>query len=267
MAEVATFAPGGYRYIRGRFQYSGGVAAEPGFRIERVRFHRLVPLEAGFRRIEAHLEAAGRPMTAFCACELRSPGQFSEEGFVAFNRAYVQTLERWGIFRDEENPVARSNVCPEVSPPAEPGFHAFCYTVAQNAANRSARGAGAAAPDNGADAATFVIAGSGEAPEGPGQYRDRIIRLGDTSPDAMREKARYVLETMESRMEALGFGWADATAAQVYTVNEIHGLLGPEIVARGAAPDGIQWTYARPPVEGLAFEMDVRGVFAERVAA
>ena len=251
MAEVATFVPGGYRYIRGQFQYSGGVAAEPGYRIERVRLHRLAPLEAGFRRIEAHLKAAGRPMTAFCACELRSPGQFSEEGFVAFNRAYVQTLERWGLFRDEENPVARSNVCPEVGPPAEPGFHAFCYTV----------------PDDGADAGTFVIAGSGEAPEGPGPYRERIIRLGDTSPDAMAEKARYVLGAMESRMAALGFGWRDATASQVYTVHEIHGLLGPEIVARGAAPDGIQWTYARPPVAGLAYEMDVRGVFAEHVAA
>ena len=251
MAEVATFGPGGYRYIRGRFQYSGGVAAEPGHRIERVRFRRLVPLEAGFRRIEAHMEAAGRPMTAFCACELRSPGQFSEEGFVAFNRAYVQTLERWGIFRDEENPVARSNVCPELDPPAEPGFHAFCYTV----------------PDDRAEAGTFVIAGSGEAPEGPGQYRDRIIRLGDTSPDAMAEKARYVLGAMEDRMAALGFGWADATAAQVYTVQEIHSLFGPEIVARGAAPDGVQWTFARPPVEGLAFEMDVRGLPVERVLA
>ncbi|MYE01977.1 MAG: hypothetical protein F4Y03_12010, partial [Alphaproteobacteria bacterium] len=243
MAEVATFAAGGYRYIRGRFQYSGGVAAEPGYRIERVRFRRLVPLEAGFRRVEAHLEAAGRPMTAFCACELRSPGQFSEEGFVAFNRAYVGTLERWGIFRDEENPVARSNVCPEVNPPAEPGFHAFCYTV----------------PDDGTGAGTFVIAGSGEAPEGPGKYRDRIIRLGDTSPDAMAEKARYVLDAMESRMAALGFGWADATAAQVYTVHEIHGLFGPEIVARGAPPDRNHGPNYPPPVPGRPFEMVVRG--------
>ncbi len=248
MAEVATFAPGGYRYIRGRFQYSGGVAAAPGFRIERVRFHRLAPLEAGFRRIEAWLQAAGRPMTAFCACELRSPGQFSEEGFVAFNRAYVRTLERWGLFRDEENPVARSNVCPEADPPAEPGFHAFCYTVPE-----------------GETGGTFVIAGSGEAPEGPGRYRDRIVRPGDTSPDAMREKARYVLGAMESRMAALGFGWTDATAAQVYTVHRMDDLFGPEIAARGAAPDGIQWSWARPPVEGLAFEMDVRGVFSERV--
>ena len=33
-----------------------------------------------------------------------------------------------------------------------------------------------------------------------------------------------------------------------------------EIVARGAAPGGLTWHYARPPVEGLEYEMDVRGV-------
>ena len=252
--ETAVFGPGGYRYVRGRFQYSGGAAAEPGFAIERARFHRPVPLEAGFRRIEAHLAAIGRPPTAFCACELRSPGQFTEEGFVAFNRAYVGTLERWGIFRDEENPVARSNVCPEIDPPAEPSFHAFSYTVP-------------AATGEAAEVKSFVIAGSGEAPEGPGEYRDRIIRLGDTSPGAMREKARYVLQAMEHRMAALGLTWADVTVSQVYTVNEVHGFLADEIVARGAAPDGITWTYARPPVEGLAFEMDVRSVPVERVIA
>ena len=252
MAETAVFGPGGFRYVRGRFQYSGGVAAEPGYAIERARFHRPVPLGEGFRRIEAYLGDLGRPATAFCACELRSPGQFTEEGFVAFNRAYVGTLERWGIFRDEENPVARSNVCPEVDPPAEPSFHAFSYTVP---------GATGEAPD----VKSFVIAGSGEAPEGPGGYRERIIRLGDTSPGAMREKARYVLGAMESRMAALGLRWADATVSQVYTVEEVHGFLAEEIVARGAAPDGITWTYARPPVEGLAYEMDVRGVPVERV--
>ena len=97
MAETAVFEPGGYRYVRGRFQYSGGVAAQPGYVIERARFARPVSLDEGFRRIEAHLDALGRSPTAFCACELRSPGQFTEEGFIAFNRVYVGTLERWGI--------------------------------------------------------------------------------------------------------------------------------------------------------------------------
>ena len=249
MAETAVFEAGGYRYVRGPFQYSGGVAAEPGFAIERVRFARPRPIADGFAAIQDYLRALDRPLTSFCACELRSPAPFTEDGFVAFNRVYVGTLERWGIFRDEENPVARSNVCPEVDPPPEPSFEAFSYTVPAEA-----------------DASTsFVIAGSAEAAEGAGSYRERIIRLGDTSPEAMREKARYVLGAMETRMAALGVGWSQASATQAYSVHDIHPVLSEEIVTRGAAPGGLTWYYARPPVEGLDYEMDVRGVPVERV--
>ena len=49
MAEVLAFPDGNYRYIRGVFQYSAGVAAEPGFEIERVRFFRPLPLARRFR--------------------------------------------------------------------------------------------------------------------------------------------------------------------------------------------------------------------------
>jgi hypothetical protein len=41
--------------------------------------------------------------------------------------------------------------------------------------------------------------------------------------------------------------------------------MADEIVARGAAAKGLTWHYARPPVEALEFEMDVRGVAVERV--
>ncbi|MEA2738435.1 MAG: hypothetical protein QOH05_1742, partial [Acetobacteraceae bacterium] len=107
----------GYRYIPGPFQYSAGVAALPGFAIERVRFANPVPLMEGFSRIEAFLRDAALPSTAFCACELRSPAPFTDAGFIAFNRDFVGTLERWGIFANDRNPVARSNVCPEIDPP------------------------------------------------------------------------------------------------------------------------------------------------------
>ena len=73
MPSVQPFAPGGYRFIPGPFQYSGGVAAQPGFRIERARFARALPLAEGFAAVEAHLAALGRKPAAFCACELRSP--------------------------------------------------------------------------------------------------------------------------------------------------------------------------------------------------
>ncbi len=252
MAETAIFEPGGYRYVRGPFQYSGGAAAENGFAIERVRFATPVALEEGFKRIEAHLDSIGRPYTSFCACELRSPAPFTEQGFVDFNRIYVGTLERWGIFRNDENPVARSNVCPEIGGPPVPSFQAFSYTV----------------PATGAEAGpSFVIAGSGEAPEGQGPYEERIIRLGETTPDAMKDKALYVLGEMERRMGALGVGWSDATVTHAYTVHDIHTFLPGEIVSRDAARAGLTWVYARPPVVGLEYEMDVRGVYTERVVA
>jgi hypothetical protein len=44
----------------------------------------------------------------------------------------------------------------------------------------------------------------------------------------MREKARFVLGAMEQRMSALGFGWADVTATQAYTIFDIHPLLADE---------------------------------------
>jgi hypothetical protein len=251
MPSVQPFSPGGYRFIPGQFQYSGGVAAEPGFRIERARFARLVPLAEGFAAVEAYLAALGRKPTAFCACELRSPAQFTEAGFIAFNRGYVEKLAAWGIFRDEVNPVARSNVCPEIDPPAVPSFYAFSYTVPT---------------DDRPGVRSFVAAGSGEARgEIGGSYADRIVRLGDQSPEALREKTRFVLGEMERRMAALGFGWADVTTTQLYTVFDIHPFFADEMVARGAVPAGLTWHYARPPVQGLDVEIDVRGLACERV--
>jgi len=239
---------GGYRFIPAVFQYSGGVAAEPGFRLERARFSRPVPLAEGFDRIAAHLDALGRPRTAFAACELRSPAPFTEAGFTAFNRVYFGVLEEWGVVVDGQNPVARSNVCPELAPPPEPSFHAFSYTVV----------------DPGA-APSFVVAGSGEAREGGATYEESIVAPGDTSPAGMAAKAGYVLGEMERRMAALGFGWADTTDVQVYTVFDFSALFLPEIVARGAARHGITWQPCRPPVRGLDFEMDCRGLAREIV--
>ena len=249
MLETAIFEPGGYRYVRGPFQYSGGVATQPGFAIERVRFAQPRPIEAGFRDIEAYLEAQGRPFTSFCACELRSPAPFDDAGFIAFNRIYVGTLERWGIFKDDENPVARSNVCPEINPPREPVFQAFCYTV----------------PSDDTAVPSFVIAGSAEAREAQGDYAERIVRFGETSAEAMAEKARHVLATMETRMAALGFSWAEAATTQAYSVHDIHPFFASEIETRGAAMAGLTWYYARPPVVGLDYEMDVRCVPTERI--
>lgn len=251
MSEVISLPDCGYRYIAGVFQYSGGVAALPGFTIVRVRLHRPLLLADGFAAVESHLKSAGLSPTAFCACELRSPAPFTEEGFEAFNRQYVQTLQRWGVIRNGANPVARTNVCPDLHKPSAPSLYAFSY----------------AKPDADSTGRGFVIAGSGEAPEGRGNYRDHVIRPGDRSTDGLREKARWVLGEMERRMAALGFTWADATGTHLYTVHDVHPFLGEEIALRGAMACGLSWHFARPPVQDLDYEMDVRGVAHEHVLA
>ena len=246
--DVITFKDGGYRYIKAGFQFSSGVAAEPGFEIERARLARPLPLAAGLAAAEAHIASIGRPSTAFAACELRSPEPFSERGFDDFNRGYVRTLERWGIFRNDVNPVARTNVCPQFDKPREPVLYAFSYTVEA----RARRG-------------SFVIAGGAAARGGVENYAQRTVRYRDTSPAGMREKVRFVVDLMAARLAALGFSWQDAISTQAYTVHDIGALIGPEIAARGAAPGGVSWFLAAPPVVDLEFEMDVRGAGREIV--
>ena len=116
-----------------------------GYRIVRVTLSRPMVLAEGFRRIETWLAEAKRPLTAFCACELRSPAPFSENGFREFNEHYIGTLKQWRIMRDGVNPIARSNVCPVLDPPLEPSLYAFSYTELASSSPSS-----------------FVIAGGGE---------------------------------------------------------------------------------------------------------
>jgi hypothetical protein len=251
MASVTTasipFLAGGFAFLAGGFPYSQGVRALDGYAIERARFALPLPVAAGFAAIEAHLASLGRPRTALCAAELRSPRPFSMDGFKDFNQGYVAVLKQWGLFRDERNPVARSNVAPEIDPPAEPSFYAFCYTV----------------PAAGAPA-SCVVAGSGEWPEG-GRFPDDIVACGDLSSAGLRAKARFVLDKMESRLASLGAGWREVTATQVYTVYDIHAVLCDDIVPRTGNGGGLTWHLCRPPIVGLDYEMDVRGVAVERV--
>ena len=252
MADVPVFAAGGYRYVKAVFQYSGGVAAEPGFEIERARFMQPLALAQAFAAVEAHLKAIGRPMAAFAQCELRSPEPFTDQGFFEFNKFYVGTLARWGHYKEGDpllNPVARTNVCPMYDKPAEPSMYAFSYTVPATMAKR----------------ASFVLAGGGDAREAGPSYRDRIVRLNDTSPEGLREKVRFVIGEMERRMKLLGVAWKDAVTTQAYTVQNIGHLVGEELARRGAMAGGLVWCYARPPVVGLDYEMDVRGAARELV--
>ena len=245
---TSDFAAGNYRFIPAVFQYSSGVAAHPGYEVERVRFDKMPPLAEGFARIKQYIEAAGRPLTSFCACELRSPAAFTEDGFLKFNQHYVKTLAEWGLFDGSTNPVARSNVCPEIDPPAEPSFFAFSFTRPSQNTTPS-----------------FVIAGGAESRDGPGSYPERTVRYRDLSPEGLKEKVRFTVGSMEIRLAAFGFGWSDTTDVQAYTVHDLHPVIVDELVRRGVMRSGLSWHFARPPVIDLEYEMDCRRVMREIV--
>ena len=242
------FRAGNYRFIPAVFQYSSGAAADSGFDVERVRFDRLLPLAEGYAQVAKYIKAAGRPLTSFCACELRSPAAFTEDGFRTFNQHYVKTLAEWGLFDGTINPVARSNVCPEIDPPSEPSFYAFAFT-------RPSQGT----------TPTFVIAGGAEARGGVGSYPERIVRYRDLSADGLKEKVRFTVGEMERRLGVFGFGWNDTTAAQAYSIRDFHPVIVDELVRCGATRSGLTWHFARPPVIDLEYEMDCRRVMREIV--
>lgn len=198
--------------------------------------------------IERHLATMGRTKATLCGIELRSPRPLTFAGFAEFNGKYARILEDWGVFVDGVNPVARTNVAPEVGPPGEPVIYGFSFTR----------------PCDPALPPTFVVAGAGELPEGILEH-NAIVRVGDTSPGAMSEKAAFVLDLMENRLKGLGAQWSQVSAVDVYTVHSLDRLLPEQILDRvGAAGiHGVRWFFSRPPIEAIEFEMDVRGVRSE----
>jgi hypothetical protein len=196
--------------------------------------------------LKDHADAA--PLTAFAACELRSARPFSPDGFREFNQGYAQVLRSWGIMEGDDNPVARSNVCPELDPPTESCFYAFTYAIPDASTGPS-----------------FLISGGAETRSGPTKPEDRIIAFGDTSTDGLRRKARQTIGEMERRLTALGFSWAHTTAVQVDTIHDFHPFFFDEIVARGVTSKGLTWHPCRPPVQMVEFEVDCRGIHHEIV--
>jgi hypothetical protein len=156
-------------------------------------------------------------------------------------------LGEWGLLVDGRNPVARTNVAPVVGPPPEPSLYAFSHTVAGDTARP-----------------TFVAAGSGELRPGPAS-RESVVRPDETTPPAMREKATYVMGVMRSRLAGLGGAWTDVTQVGVYTAHSLDDFLATEILAvmGPAAIHGVHWYLSHPPISGLAYEMDLRGVRRE----
>ena len=240
---------GNYRYLPGIAPFSSGVVAMPGYQMVHATLGAPLPWRDGFALVDRHLRDAGRSRAALCAIELRSPAPFSFAGFDAFNAGYCQLLAEWKLLVDGENPIARTNVAPLVGAPSEPSLYAFSYTVP-----------GATARP------TFVVAGAGEMRERSAGAQG-IVRHGETSPEAMREKAAHVMATMGARLSGLDVGWPDVTTIDVYTAAPLETFLADTVLrpAGAAAIHGVRWFPSRPPIVGLEYEMDLRGVLREIV--
>jgi hypothetical protein len=233
---------GGFAFLPGSAPYSSGVVALPGFEILRVTLQHPLPYREGLLRIDRHLAVEGRPAQALCGVELRSPAPWSMDGFGSFNQGYRAELDARGILIGTVNPVARTNVAPAYAPPTEPVLYAFSYTVPSRLSER-----------------TFVSAGSGELSD------DGIIAEGDSSPQGLRIKADFVMAVMAARIAGLGVTPAEVTALQIYTIHSPLDYLQDLLLAPfgAAAIHTFHWYYSRPPVLGLEFEADLRGVRRE----
>jgi len=238
---------GGYSFLKGISPYSAGAVAQPGFAIEHVRLRAPLALTAGFNAVDSHLKSLGRPRAALCGIELRSPRPFTFQGFSDFNAGYVGILKSWELLQDGLNPIARTNVAPELGPPDVPSLFGFSYTVVSASARPS-----------------LVVAGAGELPEGSLDPHD-VVRKGETTPEALREKARFVMSLMDGRIRGLGAEWADVTQTNLYTVHPVCPWLNSEILGKmeSAQLQGVNWYFARPPIVSIEFEMDLRGVGRE----
>ncbi len=240
---------GGYQFLPAIEPYSSGVIAVPGREIIHATLDQPLPWREGLIAARKHLEQSDVDIFCLCGVELRCPEPHAMNGFIEFNKHYHALLQEWDLLVDGENPIARTNVAPVVAPPDETVLYGFSYTVPSDINHL-----------------TFVVAGGGELPHR--ELSDQhIVRFGETSEDAMMEKARCVVDIMRTRLSRLGADDQLLSAISVYSAHPIHRALSEAIIPgiAAAARVGVHWFYTRPPVRNIEFEMDLRGVRRELV--
>ncbi len=236
---------GHYDFLPGIPAFSCGVRAHEGFEIVRAVFANLVPWQEGCDLLGRHLASAGLEPPALCSVELRCSRPYSARGFDAFNETYIGRLLSMGVFRkDEINPVGRTNVSPVAHAPDEQSMYAFSYTRPATADAKP----------------SFVIAGGGEV-RGGSIDPDAIVRYGDVSEAGVLEKAAFMLDVMEKRLEGLALTWDDVRTVNVYTKHEFDESVSKLVDKRVGIGSlhGIHRYRTAPPVEHIEFEMDVKG--------
>jgi hypothetical protein len=213
--------------------FSGGVVADGGYDLVHARFARPIGLAAGLAAAARQVDKAGRTVHAIAGFELRIPKPLTEAEFAGFNEVYVAQLKGLGLEIDGLMPAARTNVAAMVGGVSEPSVYAVSYTVP---AVRTAR--------------AFVLSGAPEEESG-----DAATMLDS------------IMRVLALRLEEIGASWSDATAIQLYGIDDVQAELVDRALSRTgqAAVHGIHWFPSRPPIVGLKLEIDVRSAGLELV--
>jgi hypothetical protein len=225
---------GNYRFLAAEGKpFSGGAVADEGYDLVHARFERPLPLEAGLAAASRQVAAAGRPVHAIAGFELRIPTPLTKPAFDAFNDRYVTSLRRLGLEVDGLMPAARTNVAAVVGAVSEPSLFAVTYTIVGHRTHRA-----------------FVLSGATEE-EGAGTAA----------------KLDSIMRVLSDRLDTLGVSWEDATAIQMYGVDDFQDLVVEKVLKAigGAAVHGIRWFPSLPPIQGLKLEIDGRSVGTELV--
>ncbi len=236
---------GNFHFLRGGAAYSNAMLADEGYAIQYVTFLHPLPVAQGFDFAAEYVQKQGRPVQSLCAIQLRSPKPLTMEEFGAFNAGtYRPALEKYDLLVDGVSPMTRSNLAVEINPPAQAVLYAFGYTI----------------PSDSAGTRDFVLAGAGDL-----DANGKVVRGIETSDDALREKAKFVMDDLTGRLEKLGVMWDDCTAFNVYVAYNIFAYLRDtllEPIGR-AQMEGVRWYFTQPPITGLVFEADARRALRE----
>jgi hypothetical protein len=179
--------------------------------------------------------------------------------FERFNDRYLSQLAGWGLVPAAGSPPpARTNVAPAGTELTEPAVAGFSYT-------RPYTRPSAQQPPT---SSCFVISGVPELRE-HFSYPGDIVRHGETSPDALADKARCVIDVIAARIKELGLDGTESARVHLYSVHDMAGVVGEQLLTRvGVAPlYGITWHHAAPPIDELELEIDVRRYTAEPTRA
>lgn len=237
---------GNFHFLRGGAAYSGAVMADPGYAIQYVTFLHPLPVTQGFDFIAEYVQKQGRPVQSVCAIQLRSPRPLTAQEFGAFNAGtYRPALEKYDLLVDDVSPMTRSNLAVEVNPPAQAVLYAFGYTIPS---------------DDAGAVRDFILSGAGDT-----DAEGKVVRAGETSDDALCEKAQVVMNDLSARLKKLDVTWDDCTAFNVYVAYNIFPYLRETMLEPmgRAQMEGVRWYFTRPPIAGLEFEADVRRALRE----